>query len=172
MPSGTARDGRRFLSHMGPPPVGDRLPTPLVHQDGGTDGVQPVLKEAEVVPAPKQRTALQQLSLDHRASRATITPVSGTCARRPTPRLVVPQSDPRPVRVPYGTGIARRSALGTGVQVAAAAATSSKAPWRCCARHAILNTSPLELAAQDRGPTFKAHHPAGHCRRARPPGRR
>src|SRR5450759_4782529 len=46
--------------------------------------------------------------------------------------------------------VARRSALGTaGIQVAAAAATPPRAPWRCCARHAILNTSPLEPASQD-----------------------
>jgi len=49
---------------------------PVVHQDGGTDGVQPVLEEAEVVPAPEQRTALQQRSLDQRTSRAAVTPVS------------------------------------------------------------------------------------------------
>src|ERR1035437_8620973 len=58
-------------------PVVDRLPAPLVHQDGGTDGVQPVLEEAEVVGAPEQRTALQHHSLDQRTSRAAVTPVSG-----------------------------------------------------------------------------------------------
>jgi hypothetical protein len=33
-----------------------RLPEPLVHQDGGTEGVQRILKECEVVGAPEQRT--------------------------------------------------------------------------------------------------------------------
>jgi hypothetical protein len=35
-----------------------------------------VLDEAEVVPAPEQRTALQQRNLDQRTSRAAVTPVS------------------------------------------------------------------------------------------------
>jgi hypothetical protein len=40
-------------------PAKDRLPAPLVHQDGGAEGVQRVLEECEVVGAPEQRTALR-----------------------------------------------------------------------------------------------------------------
>src|ERR1019366_6923630 len=55
----------------------DRLPAPLVHQDGGAEGVQCVLEECEVVGAPEQRTALHHHSLDRRTSCATVTQVSG-----------------------------------------------------------------------------------------------
>jgi len=49
-------------------PAKDRLPAPLVHQDGGAEGVQRVLEECEVVGTPEQRTALQYHSLDRRTS--------------------------------------------------------------------------------------------------------
>jgi len=46
-------------------PVTDRLLAPLVHQDGGAEGVKRVREECEVVRAPEQRTALHHHSLDH-----------------------------------------------------------------------------------------------------------
>jgi len=49
-------------------PAKDRLAAPLVHQDGGAEGVQRVLEECEVVGAPEQRTALHYHSLDRRTS--------------------------------------------------------------------------------------------------------
>ena len=49
-------------------PHEDRLPAPLVHQDGGAEGVQRVLEECEVVGAPEQRTALHHHGLDRRTS--------------------------------------------------------------------------------------------------------
>src|SRR5450631_1016685 len=48
--------------------LADRLPAPLVHQDGGAEGVQRVLEECEVVCAPEQRTALHHHSLDRRTN--------------------------------------------------------------------------------------------------------
>lgn len=53
----------------------DRLAAPIVHQDGGADGGQTVLEEAEMVSAPEQRTAARQCSLDQCKSGATVTPV-------------------------------------------------------------------------------------------------
>src|ERR1035437_4646608 len=62
---------KRLMSIARPPgrrPQGDRLPAPLVHQDGGAEGVQRVLEECEVVGAPEQRTALHHHGLDRRTS--------------------------------------------------------------------------------------------------------
>src|SRR5665811_531989 len=50
------------------PQLSYRLPEPLVHQDGGTEGVQRILEKCEVVGAPEQRTPLHHHSLDHRTS--------------------------------------------------------------------------------------------------------
>lgn len=47
------------------------------------------------------------------------------------------------------------------------AATSPKGPWPNSNRPAILTPTPRSTAARrHRGPTFKAHHSAGHCRAA------
>jgi hypothetical protein len=72
-------------------PLTNRLSAPLVHQDGGAEGVQRVLKECEVVRAPEQRTALHHHGLDHRTSWATITKVSG-CQGPGGPKFLVERS--------------------------------------------------------------------------------
>src|SRR5674476_574421 len=56
------------LSSRTRPQLSYRLPEPLVHQEGGTEGVQRILEKCEVVGAPEQRTPLQHHSLDHRTS--------------------------------------------------------------------------------------------------------
>src|ERR1035437_4951163 len=68
---------RQVRRHPASASARDRLSAPLVHQDGGAEGVQRVLEECEVVRAPEQRTALHHHGLDHRTSWATVTKVSG-----------------------------------------------------------------------------------------------